>query len=92
MKINDAHPGDAVIYRPHPGAPAEDGNITAVNGTYVFVRFVGDRQSKACRPEDLQPAHTRRHGWDPDAGDWAGLDEHGYDLTPGQDPTYVGLS
>lgn len=46
--------GSGVVYRPYPGAPAEDGEITSVNDSYVFVRFVGDRQSKACRAEDLK--------------------------------------
>ena len=47
--------GSGVIYRPHPSAPAEDGEITKVNGSFVFVLFVGDRHPKACRAEDLSP-------------------------------------
>lgn len=46
--------GSGVVYRPYPGAQAEDGEITSANDSYVFVRFVGDRQSKACRAEDLE--------------------------------------
>lgn len=46
--------GSGVVYCPYPGAQAEDGEITSVNDSYVFVRFVGDRQSKACRAHDLE--------------------------------------
>jgi hypothetical protein len=46
--------GAGVVYRPYPSASAEDGDITSVNDSYVFVRFVGDRQAKACRAEDLE--------------------------------------
>jgi hypothetical protein len=47
------HVGDGVVYEPYPGAPREDGHITSVNDTYVFVRYVGDRASKATPPERL---------------------------------------
>lgn len=32
----------------------EDGMITSVNDTYVFVRYAGDQHSKATSPEDLE--------------------------------------
>lgn len=37
-----------------PQPKSEDGVITSVNDTYVFVQYVGDRHSKATRPEDLE--------------------------------------
>lgn len=46
--------GAGVIYRPYPGAQAEDGNITGVSSAYVFVHFTGDRASKAVAPELLE--------------------------------------
>ena len=46
--------GAGVVYRPHPGAQAEDGDITSVGEVYVFVRFAGDRASKAVAPELLE--------------------------------------
>lgn len=54
MTIDEArdHVGDGVIYYPC-GGPAEDGVITSVNDHYVFVRYTGDRHSKATRPADL---------------------------------------
>lgn len=56
MTIAEAerHIGAGVIYRPYPGAPAEDGEITSVSASYVFVQFTGDRHRKACRPADLE--------------------------------------
>jgi hypothetical protein len=37
-----------------PGAPRlEEGVITSVNKTFVFVRYGADMGSKATRPEDL---------------------------------------
>jgi hypothetical protein len=48
-----AHIGSGVVYRPHPDALAEEGEITGCSGAFVFVRFVGDRHPKACVPEDL---------------------------------------
>jgi hypothetical protein len=44
--------GDGVVYR--SGGDAEDGVITSVNSTYVFVRYRGDTGSKATYPEDLE--------------------------------------
>lgn len=50
-----ARVGVGVVYQPYPAARPENGHITSVNDYYVFVRFVGDRQAKACRAEDLEP-------------------------------------
>ncbi len=47
-------PGDAVVYRPHPGAQAEDGEVVRTNDSYVFVLFVGDRAAKAVAPSLLK--------------------------------------
>lgn len=46
--------GDWVVYRPHPGAPAEDGEVVEIrdNGI-VMVRYRGDITAKATRIEDL---------------------------------------
>jgi hypothetical protein len=33
--------------------PEEVGEITSVNRAFAFVRFSGQRMSKACRPETL---------------------------------------
>lgn len=56
VTIEDArlNVGAGVVYRPYPGAQAEDGDITTVTDRYVFVRFVGDRTSKAVAPELLE--------------------------------------
>jgi hypothetical protein len=56
VTIEEATVGAAVVYRSHPGAPAEDGDIVRVSDRFVFVRFVGDRHPKACRAEDLTVA------------------------------------
>lgn len=53
MKHADAEPGMGVAY--DNGRQREDGEITSVNRMYVFVRFVGDRHSKACSAGDLTP-------------------------------------
>lgn len=50
----DQSVGASVVYRPHPRARAEDGEIVRVNAAYVFVLFVGDRAPKACHPADLE--------------------------------------
>ena len=57
MSIDEARGriGTGVVYRPYPGAKAEDGVITGVNEEYVLVHYVGDRAPKATRPEDLEP-------------------------------------
>lgn len=49
------HVGRGVVYRPHPGAPAEDGTIIRVGDSLVFVLYVGDRNPKGTRPADLSP-------------------------------------
>ena len=54
ISIEDARNriGDGVVY--HAGGPApEDGVITSVNDTYVFVRYRGDFGSKATHPAQL---------------------------------------
>ena len=43
--------GDAVIYGGGPSA--EQGYITSVNDSYVFVRFGSAAHGIACRPDDL---------------------------------------
>lgn len=47
-----AHAGEAVAYRA-AGEVAEDGVITGVGSVAVFVRYAGDRHSKATDPADL---------------------------------------
>ena len=46
--------GRLVLYRAAPGARGEEGRITSVSSSYVFVRFGADTYSKACRPQDLE--------------------------------------
>lgn len=47
--------GDWVVYRPHPDAPAEDGEITEIrNEGLVLVRYEGDRVAKPTRTVDLE--------------------------------------
>lgn len=55
MKIEDCQPGMGVVYRSHPTAIAEDGDVIEIRPPYVMVRYVGDRTAKATRPEDLEP-------------------------------------
>jgi exoribonuclease R len=50
-----AHVGDAVTYQAHHGAQVEQGVVTSVNDSYVFVRFGANPTSAACRPDHLQP-------------------------------------
>jgi hypothetical protein len=45
--------GDGVVYY-SPGHRREDGTVTSVNDTYVFVRYAGDSHSKATHPRDLE--------------------------------------
>jgi hypothetical protein len=49
-----ANIGSGVIYRPHPQALPEDGEIVRCSDSMVFVQYVGNRQPKATRPEDLR--------------------------------------
>lgn len=55
--------GDWVIYRPHPTAEAEDGEVTGIVGgtdsDLVLVRYRGDRHSKATYVQDLAPGVTQ---------------------------------
>lgn len=48
--------GHGVVYRPYPGARAEDGTIHSISpsGRYVFVLYTGDRAPKATDPADLE--------------------------------------
>lgn len=46
--------GAWVVYRPHPELPAEYGEIVLVNDTYVFVRYTGDRGTKATHPSKIE--------------------------------------
>lgn len=46
--------GEAVVYRPR-GGPVEQGVVTSVGSSYVFVRYGGDETSKATRAEDIEP-------------------------------------
>lgn len=41
-------------YSRNPNVPPEDGVITSMNNKYVFVRFDGDKHSKACLRIDLE--------------------------------------
>lgn len=51
----EATPSPGVIYRAgHEGAPAEQGIITSVSATYVFVRFGSQAVSSAVYPRDLE--------------------------------------
>jgi hypothetical protein len=50
MNIGDAQVGSRVVYTPRK----EDGVVTSINSTYVFVRYGGDTNSKATNPGDLE--------------------------------------
>lgn len=54
MTLDEArgHIGDGVVYDPGRG-DVEDGTITSVSDTYVFVRYRGDTASKATPPANL---------------------------------------
>lgn len=57
MTLDDArqHIGHGVVYRPRHYPPdTEQGVITSVNDTYVFVRYGTNTHSKATRPEQLE--------------------------------------
>lgn len=60
--------GDAVIYGGHcEGLPVpEQGYITSVNDSYVFVRFGGAAHGVACRPDDLLWLSSRRRNPSPE--------------------------
>lgn len=53
-KTSDFEVGDWVIYRSHPDAPAEDGEVTKISDQYVYVRYRGDLDSKATYASDLE--------------------------------------
>lgn len=58
MELTDCTPGRGVVYRPHPGANGEDGEVIRTTpGGLVFVRYRGDANAKATRPADLEPLH-----------------------------------
>lgn len=48
-----ANIGAGVVYRPYPGAQAEDGAIIRVSARYVFVHYRGDTGPKATAAECL---------------------------------------
>ena len=48
-----ANIGRGVIYR-RPYCEAEQGTITSVSETTVFVRYLGDMHSKGTYPSDLE--------------------------------------
>lgn len=48
--------GQLVVYRaPHLSATPEQGVVTSVNDTYVFVRYGTKVGSQATDPRDLEP-------------------------------------
>lgn len=47
-----AHTGEKVLYSARPGQ-ADEGVISSVNETYVFVRYGRQQTATATRPEDL---------------------------------------
>lgn len=64
MKLEDVNVGMWVVYRPHPDAQLEDGEVTAIRGDLVMVRYKGDRHAKATYARDLEPGRApwwRRH-------------------------------
>jgi len=89
------HIGDSVVYTP-TGRLAENGVITGVSRTVVFVKYDGDPNSKGTRPEDL--ALRRKPSpmelWKQAGGGTGDYDqqryrdlmhEHGHLLRPGDD-------
>ena len=62
MNAREAQPGMLVTYMPpHAGGDishpsVENGVVVGTSDTHVFVRFIGDAHSKACRPQDLRAA------------------------------------
>ena len=53
MNITDVHIGQWVVYRPYPGAPAEDGEVVGIRGTMVMVRYGWSSTSVKATPPDL---------------------------------------
>ena len=71
MRAEDCTPGLAVVYRPYPGGPPEDGEVVRrvenAAGDLVMVAYRnGPQAGKRCGtyPRDLEPAHPAR----PDSG------------------------
>lgn len=58
MSIEDAadNIGRVVVYRGHSfgNQSGQQGIITSVNATYVFVRYAGNQTSQATRPQDIE--------------------------------------
>lgn len=54
--------GQGVVYRPYPGAPGEDGEVTGFsqNPNLVFVRYRGDQHSKATPVDALESLSRSR--------------------------------
>jgi hypothetical protein len=46
--------GELVVYTPYGGGRPEIGQITGVQGRWVFVLYVGDLTSKATMPQDIR--------------------------------------
>jgi hypothetical protein len=59
MKREDCRIGQGVVYRPHPAAPAEDGEVTELREGGAMVRYSALGPAKLTRYEDLQPLGER---------------------------------
>lgn len=46
--------GRQVVYRQRYSAAVEQGEITSVNSTFVFVRYDGDQHAKATAASELE--------------------------------------
>lgn len=55
MKREDCKVGIGVVYRPHPGAPAEDGEVTELREAGAMVRYSALGPAKLTRYEGLTP-------------------------------------
>jgi hypothetical protein len=55
MTIDEArnHVGELVIYRPKWDTFTEEGVITSVNDSFIFVRYSESQTSQATYPDDL---------------------------------------
>lgn len=77
LKISEIEKDDWVIYRPYPGAQAEDGRVTKVGETLVHVLYKGDTTAKATHPKDLEFGCPSAHDLEEEAADdlhYSGLD------------------
>ena len=54
-----ANIGAWVVHRPHGERP-EDGTIVSVDDAFVFVRYQGERPTRATLAKDLRLPFTRR--------------------------------